>query len=158
LSYSTFDFCSRDNKAHDDGVGDGYLSLKNLRRVIQDEYARYERSPDVNRQIWIKDSEKMQQEMVDKGVDTVDYLPDELNEIDDDLRTRAVELLNESYQLGKVGTVDQTVVDRVWRQYQKRRDDREISRGAVDRARDQLNRIVDHLNKQPDTPRLVPID
>lgn len=146
LGYSRYDFLTRDNEAHAPGEGDGYHTTTELRRVIQREYDDFARSSE-DQSKWqrYQDSRRMFEAMTDAGVDAVDYLPDELAEIDDLLRPRVTELLTLSYDMRNGGRIDQTVIDRCKLRYDNKLTDGSITARAHEKALAQIAEVADFL-------------
>src|SRR5262249_7059153 len=119
LGFSRWDFLVRDNEAHAPEPGDGYHTQRELRQVIQHEYDEYERSNgDQYKWEQYQYSKKMLEAMTRNAIDTVDYMPDELKTIEEELRPRAVELINISYDMRNGGKIDVAVLDRARNRYQ----------------------------------------
>jgi hypothetical protein len=150
LGFSRYDFLVRDNEAHAPDPGDGYHSQRELRQVIQQEYDAYERSGrDPDKWEQYQYSKRMLDAMSNANVDTVDYMPDEFDDLPDELRPRAVELLNLSYDMRNGGKVDYTVLDRLRNRYSTRCSDGIITDRARDKAIGQINQIGDYLARRP---------
>lgn len=134
LGFSPYYFLTRDCSVHQGGIGDGYHTQEELRQVVQNDLDRWEGSNRDPRNWTIaEESRRMLKAMENGEVAKVDYLPKELRNIDEDLRTRATELMKLAWEIND-GKVDMTVIDRCWRKY-----------AGNEEVLDQLRRIAEHV-------------
>jgi hypothetical protein len=152
LGYSGYDFLTRDAKT--DGGPDGFHTQAELRQVIQREIDEYERSgQDPHKWNRLQESRKMLDAMVNytkpdgsKGIEQVDYLPENLRDIDEYLRPRAAELMQIAVNVNR-GSIDQSVIDYARRRYETKLADGKISQRARDKAIGEINTLAEHLRE-----------
>ena len=136
LGFNAYYFLTRDCAVSPGGVGDGFHTQEELRQVVQNDLDVWEGSNrDPRKRDILDESKRLLAAMERVEAAKVDYLPDELRTIDEDLRTRATELLKMAWEIND-GKVDMTVIDRAWRKYD-----------GNEGAQDELRRIMEHLER-----------
>jgi hypothetical protein len=136
LGFNAYYFLTRDCAVSPGGVGDGFHTQEELRQVVQNDLDVWEGSNrDPRKRDILDESKRLLAAMERVEAAKVDYLPDELRTIDEDLRTRATELLKMAWDFNN-GQIDSSVIDRAWRKHE-----------GNDAAQDELRRIMEHLER-----------
>ena len=149
LGYAPYLFLTRDCSLSPEGVGDGFHTQEELRQVIQNDVDAYERSSkDTLKWNQLQQSRRMLNAMTQADVSAVDYLPEILsNAIDDELRPRAVELLNIAHEISD-GRIDQSVVDYLRRRYETKYDQGKILGAQKAKIMEEIKELAKHLALQ----------
>ena len=136
LGFNAYYFLTRDCSVSPGSIGDGFHTQEELRQVVQNDIDVWEGSNrDSKKRDILDESKRLLAAMERVEAARVDYLPKELRGVDEDLRTRATELLKMAWEIND-GKVDMTIVDRAWRKYD-----------GNEAVQDELRRIMEHLER-----------
>lgn len=127
----------------DDGP-DGYLTQDELRRVMQIQLDRADRGDGYQRNR-LNESERIFNDLRGEA-DAIDYLPDELQGIQDlKTRIRAAEALDRAYEING-GRITQTVIDNLAEKYRDKARRNEITDRAKNKILEQLGEVARRLD------------
>lgn len=113
--WSRWSALSRDKGVDGVGSDDGYLTIDELKNQLTNLAAERAKALEDGLSVFyldmqIGESRKLYNDMVASGATALQYLPDDLMNMPEHLRRRAVELLRQD-DVTTIGTIDQYVID-----------------------------------------------
>jgi hypothetical protein len=149
LGFGRYELLLLDRRAHGPrGEPDGVHTLDELRKTLQQDSADFQRAPnDPFTKSRLDTSKRVFRAMLDNKVTAVDYLPENLRDIDAALRPRAAELLGVAHEISN-GTIDQLVIDNLRQRYEEKLTKGSIAQPTRDVVIRQIELVVEHLQSK----------